>query len=187
MRFPIPRRAIRVGLSWLVLTTFLLSVPGVAVGAKLIHQSGTHGAYVVTDTSAKPGARCRYDGTAGTWYLNSMHVRAPIIYGTSRHARSVGYRQFLQRRTAHGWKTVQRGPLISGAATKKTAAALPGSTLVRDLAKAPNWPRYRAALKLIWWDAYANVKGRVILAMKHHRRSFDGSVGRTCHGRVPIT
>ena len=181
----VPRRA-RSGLLGIVLATLLLGANGVATATVPIGETGTHGTYSVTDRPAKPGARCRYEGTAGTWYLQRIHVPAPTIYGASALLRSVGYRLLLQRFTAQGWQTAQRGTLVSGVADKRTAATLTGSTVVRDVDAAPNWPRYRAALALIWWDAHAQVQGRVLLAIEHHRRTSDDSVGRACHGRVPI-
>jgi hypothetical protein len=183
MSFTMLRRTAR---SALALVALLPGMPGVTQATVPISDVGTQGTYTVTDSPARPGARCRYEGTAGTWYLQRIRVRAPTIYGSSAQLRSVGYRLLLQRATTHGWKTVQRGTLISGVADKSTAATLTGSTVVRDLDVAPNWPRYRAALKLIWWDAHAQVQGRVLVAIEHHRRSSDGSVGRACHGRVPI-
>ena len=179
-------RHTRSGLIWVVLATLLLGAQGVVQAATPIGGSGTHGSYSIVDSRATPGARCRYDGAAGTWYLQRIHVPAPTIYGASAQPRSVGYRLLLQQRTTHGWKTVQRGTLVSGVADTSTAATLTGSAVVRDPDVAPNWPGYRAALKLIWWDAHAQVQGRVLVAIEHHRRSSDGSVGRACHGRVPI-
>ena len=179
------RSSLRIVLSLIVLAVFVVGTQGPALATTKVGQSGVHGKYHVADTKVKPGARCRYDGAAGTWYLQRIHVRAPTIYGTSAKHRSVGYRLLLQRRTAHGWKTLQRSTLISGVADKNTAATLTGATVVRDVDVAPNWPRYRAALKLVWWDAHAKVQGRVLLAIKHHRRSYDGSVTRVCPGRTP--
>lgn len=186
MSFTTQRRTTRSALALVALVALLPGMPGVTQAAVPISDVGIHGTYKVTDSPARPGAWCRYEGTAGTWYLQRIRVPAPTIYGSSAQLRSVGYRLLLQRGTAHGWKTVQRGTLISGVADKSTAATLTGSTVVRDVDVAPNWPRYRAALKLIWWDAHAQVQGRVLVAMEHHRRSSDGSVGRACHGRVPI-
>jgi hypothetical protein len=179
-------RHTRSGLIGIVLATLLLGAQGVAQAAMPIGGSGAHGSYSIVDTSADPGTRCRYDGAAGTWYLQRIHVPAPTIFGASAQPRSVGYRLLLQQRTTHGWKTVQRGTLVSGVADTSTAATLTGSTVVRDPDVAPNWPRYRAALKLIWWDAHAQVQGTQLLAIEHHRRTFDGSVGLACPGRVPI-
>ena len=179
-------RTARSVLALVVLVAVMPGMPGVTQAAVPVSEVGTHGSYKVTDSPGRPGARCRYEGTAGTWYLQRIHVRAPTIYGSSAQLRSVGYRLLLQRGTAQGWRTVQRGTLISGVADKTTAATLNGSTVVRDVDAAPNWPRYRAALKLIWWDAHAQVEGRVLLAVEHHRRTSDDSIGRACRGRVPI-
>ena len=180
------RRSARAGLCMIILTALLSSTHAIAQAAVPISESGTHGTYDITDTLATPGARCRYEGTAGTWYLQGLHVRAPVIYGATAQLRSVGYRLLLQQRTADGWHTVQRGTLISGAADEGTAATLTGSTVVRDVDVAPNSARYRAALNLVWWDANAQVEGRVILAIENHRRTSDHEVTRTCQGRVPI-
>lgn len=187
MRFTTTRRIARASRSLIVLATLLLATQGVADASVPIREGGTHGAYRFTDTAVRPGASCRYEGTAGTWFLQRIHVRAPTIYGASAQLGSVGYRLLLQRRTAHGWRTAQRGTLISGVADRDTAATVTGSTVVRDVAIAPNWPRYRAALKLTWWDAQAQVQGRVLLAIEHHRRTSDDSIGPSCGGRVPIS
>jgi hypothetical protein len=186
MRFTMLRRSARSALLPIVLATLLSSGPAVTRAAVPVSEVGTLGTYSVTDSMAEPGARCRYDGTAGTWYLQRIRVRAPTMYGSSARLRSVGYRLLLQRRTNHAWKTVQRGTLISGVADKSTAATLTGSKVRRDVDVAPNWPRYRAALKLIWWDADAQVQGRGLVAIEHHRRTSDHSVGRACHGQLPI-
>jgi hypothetical protein len=186
MSFTILRRAARSALALVALATLLPGIPGVAQAAVPISSMGSYGTYKVTDSPATPGARCRYEGTAGTWYLQRIRVAAPTIFGSSAELQSVGYRLLLQRRTAHGWTTAQRGALISGVADRSTAATLPGSTVVRDVDVAPNWPSYRAAMQLIWWDAHAQVEGRVRLAIEHHRRTSDASVGRACPGRSPI-
>jgi len=186
MRFTLLRRSARSAYLPIVVATLLSTTPGVTQAAVPVSEVGTHGAFKVTDSPARPGARCRYEGTAGTWYLQRIHVRAPTIYGSSARLRSVGYRLLLQRGTAHGWETVQRGTLISGVADQSTAATLNGSTVVRDVDAAPNWPRYRAALQLVWWDAHAQVEGRVLLAVEHHRRTSDASIGPACPGRSPI-
>ena len=180
------RRSTRACLAMIVLATLISGPLEVARAVVPIGATGTHGEYSVTDTPATPGARCRYEGAAGTWYLSSMHVPAPTIYGTSAQLQSVGYRLLLQRGSAHGWQTVQRGTLVSGVADKSSAAALTGSTVARDVDVAPNWPRYRAVIRLTWWDANAQVEGRVVLAIEHHRRTSDRSVGPACRGRVPI-
>jgi hypothetical protein len=186
MDFTTFRRAARSALALVALATLLPGMPGVAQAAVPISDVGSHGTYQVTDSPATPGARCRYEGTAGTWYLQRIRVAAPTIFGSSADLQSVGYRLLLQRRTAHGWTTAQRGTLISGVADRSTAATLTGSTVVRDVDVAPNWPRYRAAVQLTWWDAAAQIEGRVLLAIEHHRRTSDGSVGPVCPGRSPI-
>ena len=98
------RRSARAGLCMIILTALLSSTHAIAQAAVPISESGTHGTYDITDTLATPGARCRYEGTAGTWYLQGLHVRAPVIYGATAQLRSVGYRLLLQQRTADGWQ-----------------------------------------------------------------------------------
>ena len=170
-----------------VLAAMILGPQGAAHAAVPIHETGTTGEYDVTDTLSDPGATCRYEGAAGSWYLHDIRVPAPTIYGSSSQLRSVGYRLLLQRRSADGWTTIQRGPLISGVASEDEAADITGSSVVRDPARAPNQGRYRAALRLIWWDANARVEGTVILAIENHRWDHDDSVGATCRGRLPIS
>jgi hypothetical protein len=186
MSFTTLRRAARSALVLIALSTLWPGMPGVAQAAVPIADVGSHGTYKITDSPARPGARCRYEGTAGTWYLQRIRVAAPTIFGSSADLQSVGYRLLLQRRTAHGWTTAQRGMLISGVADRSTAATLTSSTVVRDVEVAPNWPRYRAAVQLTWWDAQAQVEGRVLLAIDHHRRTSDASVGPACPGHSPI-
>jgi hypothetical protein len=98
----------------------------------------------------------------------------------------VGYRVLLQRRSPTGWVTKARGTLVSGVADRETAATLTGSNVVRDPETAGVSGRYRAALKLIWWDATARIQGTVTLAVEHHLRDYDDSVGAVCKGRLPI-
>jgi hypothetical protein len=185
MGFLSRRRTVRAGLVTIAFITLLSGAHAAALASVPIDSTGEHGEYSVTDTTDQPGATCRYEGTAGSWYLGRIHVPAPTVYGSTAEQRSVGYRLLLQRRTAQGWQTVQRGTLISGVADENTAATLTGSTIARDIEKAPNSGRYRAALNLIWWDANAQVDGRVVLAMEHHRRTSDQSVGPSCKARVP--
>jgi hypothetical protein len=177
----------RAGLSGLVVACLVLGGIGTVQATVPTAAISAQGRYSVTDTTRKPGARCRYEGAAGTWYLQRMRVRAPTIYGASAQLRSVGYRLLLQRRKAQGWSTVQRGPLISGVADRDTAATLSDSSVARDVSVAPNEGRYRAALRLIWWDAHAHVASHAFVALKHHRRTYDASVGRACPGRAPIS
>ena len=77
------RSSLRIVLSLIVLAVFVVGTQGPALATTKVGQSGAHGKYHVADTKVKPGARCRYDGAAGTWYLQRVHVRAPTIYGTS--------------------------------------------------------------------------------------------------------
>ena len=138
------------------------------------------------DLSGAPFARCRYEGAAGTWFLRHVRGRQVGILGTEATPQSVGYRLLLQQRTLDGWKTTQRGELISGVATNSSQALLPRSSILRNPNVSPNSARYRLAIKVIWFDATADVQGVEVAFANHHRRSFDGSVGRACRGRVPI-
>jgi hypothetical protein len=173
------RLAIVVGVATLTLSTS----SGVGAAYK-IDQTGSVGASSVTDTVGSPGARCIYDGAAGTLYLQRVRSRAPTIYGMVAQDRSVGYRAWLQYRQGGSWHTAQKGPLISGVADSSHPADLPDSTIVRNPDVAPNGVKYRTVLKLIWWDAHANIVGTVKWVIEHHRHGYDGSVGPYCRGRV---
>lgn len=172
---------------WLVSTILVLALAGEggALAAHEVSHTGTIGAWSITDTAGSPGVRCVYEGAAGSWYLQKVKVPAPTIYGTSSHLRSVGYRLLLQYKTASGWVTSQKGPLISGPASTSTAATLTGSNIVRNPGLSPNGRKYRVELKLIWYRANASVQGIAYVLVDHLRRGYDGSVGATCKGQVP--
>ena len=83
MSFTTLRRAARSALVLIALSTLWPGMPGVAQAAVPIADVGSHGTYKITDSPARPGARCRYEGTAGTWYLQRIRVAAPTIFGSS--------------------------------------------------------------------------------------------------------
>lgn len=178
----------RIGRAMLGIVMALLTVTsatGPAAGASVIRSHGSVGTWKIVDTRMIPGARCRYEGAAGSYFLQRLRVRRPVMYGSGPALRSVGYRMLLQRRTAAGWKTTQRSTLISGNASRSAPVTLPGSAVRRDPAKSPNRGRYRAVLRLLWWNRAAQVKGVVLVGIGHYQRSY-GSDGALCRGQVPI-
>jgi hypothetical protein len=176
-------RLARIGLVIAIIGAFAASP---ASAATPLTSHGTVGDWSLTDTSTQPGGRCAYQGAAGTFYLDRIRVHGPTIYGTTSGLRSVGYRILLQHRTATGWKTTQRGKLISGAASLMQPVTLPASRVVRNPDKSPNTRRYRAVVKIIWWNQHARVQGVVKARLNHLRRSYDSSIGHACRARVPI-
>jgi hypothetical protein len=152
----------------------------------VIRSSGATAPWQTADNDAKPGARCRYEGAAGSWFLRRIRGNGVGVYGTESELRSVGYRLLLQKQTAHGWKTTQRGVLITGAASQSSPALLPRSRILRDPDKSPNKGHYRLAMKLIWYDEHANVQGVEVAYIVRHRRSTDDSLGPSCRGRLPM-
>jgi hypothetical protein len=158
-------------------------VPASAV--VVTRSTGDVGSWETADTNSTPGARCRYEGAAGSFFLRSIRGNSVGIFGTESQERSVGYRLLLQHHTSHGWTTTQRGTLITGAATQSSPALLPRSRIRRDPDVSPNSGRYRLALKVVWYDQHANVQGVEVGYIQRHRRSFDDSVGASCRGQVP--
>ena len=86
MRFTMLRRSARSAYLPIVLATLLSTTPGVTQAAVPVSDVGTHGAYKVTDSPARPGARCRYEGTAGTWYLQRIHCASHRRSMVRRHS-----------------------------------------------------------------------------------------------------
>jgi hypothetical protein len=151
----------------------------------VIRSTGETAPWETADSDAQPGAHCRYEGAAGSWFLRSLRGNSVGVLGTESQPRSVGYRLLLQRQTPHGWKTTQRGTLITNAATQSSPALLPRSRIRRDPDESPNKGHYRLALKVVWYDQHANVQGVEVAYVVRHQRSFDDSLGPSCRARVP--
>jgi hypothetical protein len=150
-----------------------------------IKSTGETAPWETADNDAQPGARCRYEGAAGSFFLRSVRGNAVGVFGTESQLRSVGYRLLLQKQTAHGWKTTQRGELITSAASQSSPALLHRSRIRRDPERSPNKGHYRLAMKVVWFDAQADVEGVEVAYVVRHRRSFDDSLGPSCRGRLP--
>ena len=170
-----------------MLVAVLWSAAAVAPASAVqpIRSTGEVAPWETADSDANPGARCRYEGAAGSWFLRSLRGNSVGIYGTGSELSSVGYRLLLQRQTPTGWKTTQKGELITGAASQSSPDLLPRSRIPRDPDKSPNRGHYRLAYKVIWYDLQANVQGVEVAYVVRHRRSFDDSLGPSCRGRVP--
>jgi hypothetical protein len=166
-----------------ILWSVVSVVPASAV--VVIKSTGDTAPWETADNDATPGARCLYEGAAGSWFLRSVRGNSVGIFGTESQPRSVGYRLLLQHQTPHGWKTTQRGTLITNSATQSSPALLPRSKIRRDPDKSPNKGHYRLALKVVWFDQQANVQGVEVAYVVRHRRSFDDSLGPSCRGQVP--
>lgn len=151
----------------------------------VIKTTGQVAPWETADNDSRPGARCRYEGAAGSFFLRSIRGNSVGIVGTESQLRSVGYRLLLQRQTAKGWKTTQRGVLITGAASQSSPVLLPRSRILRDPDVSPNKGHYRLALKLTWFDEQANVQGIEVAYVVRHLRSTDDSLGPSCRGRIP--
>jgi hypothetical protein len=162
-----------------------LSITASASAFDVIRSHGTTAPWEANDDAVTPFARCRYEGAAGTFVLRKVRGREIGVLGTQSPPQSVAYRLLLQQRTLDGWKTTQRGELISGV-TGALGAVLPASGIRRDPNVSPNSARYRLAFKIYWFDDTAQVVGFVFASATHHRRSYDGSDGHSCRGRVPI-
>jgi hypothetical protein len=164
----------------------LAALPAAAHAATPIASWGLVGQYAITDTNGAPGARCRYDSGAGSHYLGSIRSRVIAMWGNHSQLQTVGYRLLLQQRRPQGWVTVQVGPLKTALAEQDVGNGVAASKVVRDPGIAPNDARYRAALRLLWFNPRGGaVEGRVLVRIDHHRRTFDGSVRAQCRGRVP--
>ena len=163
----------------------MATVVAPAAAVTPIGESGTTGAYAIVDTSGSPQARCGYDSGAGSHYLGWIRSRSFAMYGLRDELQQVGYRILLQRRKPAGWKTVAAGPLRTAMADKDVGTGVAASKVLRDPATQPNDARYRAVLRLLWFDTWDDsVEGRLLLRVDHHRRSFNGSQGRACRGQV---
>ena len=117
-------------------------------------------------------------------FLRSIRGNAVGIEGIETELRSVGYRLLLQHATAHGWRTTQRGTLVTSAASQTHTAVLHKSRVLRDPDASPNTGRYRLATKVVWYDGSAHVQGtQTACNIENHSRSTNGSVVRRAgHG-----
>ena len=64
-------------------------VPASAV--VVTRSTGVIGSWETADTNSTPGARCRYEGAAGSFFLRSIRGNSVGIFGTESQERSVGY------------------------------------------------------------------------------------------------
>jgi hypothetical protein len=179
-------RGARMTVATIVAVACALASVAPTSATEIIRTTGDVGDWSYDDNDAMPGARCRYEGAAGSWFLRSLRGRRVVIEGTESELRSVGYRLLLQRQTPNGWKTTQRGVLITGAASLSTLATLPRSRILRDPDESPNKGHYRLALKIIWYDAQADVQGVQVANIVRHFRTSDDSLGPSCRGRIPM-
>ena len=118
----------------IVLLVAVLWAVGSVVPASAVvvtRSTGVTGSWQTADNDAKPGARCRYEGAAGSFFLRSIGGNSVRVFGTESQQQSVGYRLLLQKQTAHGWKTTQRGVLLTNSATQSNSALLPRSRIRR--------------------------------------------------------
>ncbi len=168
----------------LVVLASLLLTGGQVLAATRLGHSGETGQYSFTDTTASPGARCVYYGTAGLIDFDHARVKAPKVYWPTSSAfpnGTVGWRLKLQHWNGHSWDTVRRTSEARGLASKHTAAPL--ST--RDVVwAAPHDRKYRVLVAIRWMTPDAETIGSVLVRIDHLRRSYDGSVGSDCKAEI---
>jgi hypothetical protein len=172
-------------LALLVLSSLALLTPLSASAATVLSTSGSAGHYSFTDSVGSPGARCIYQGAAGSQNFDRMKVNAPTIYWPSANAfpnGTVGWRIRLQHFNAGTWTTVRQSKEYRGFATKTVAASLGD----RVIAYAPpHTQKYRAVVVVRWMTPDAETIGSATVLIDHYRRGYDGSVGPSCKAVVP--
>ena len=172
----------------LVLLASLALNGGPALAATQVHRSGHIAHYSFTDTVGSPGARCNYQGAAGSQNFDTARVKAPRIYWRSSPAfgstgsGTVGWRIKLQHWDGHEWDTVRTTSEVRNLATTTT----PAPFTARKVAwAAPHDRKYRVLVKIRWLTPDDEVIGSVVVRIDHYRRSYDDSVGSACKAVVP--
>ena len=179
------RRSLR-GLVIAALATSAIALSGGSViGAHEIGRTGTPGGWTLPDRAADPAARCSYTGggvLGGTYLTGIRQLNDVEIAGTTTGLRSVAVRPIIQHRVSGTWVTVKKGTLVSGNASRSSAAVLSTGLTSFGVTQQPKNP-FRLVLKLTWYRADASVKGtRTVLVDSYVKR--DLGVGSRCAGFV---
>jgi len=169
----------------LVVLASLASTGGQMLAATRLHHSGTTGRYRFVDTIESPGARCVYEGAAGSQNFEHARVKAPSVYWPTADAfaqGTVGWTLKLQHWDGDEWDTVKTTSEARGHATRTTPAPL----VTRNVYwAAPHTRKYRVLVKIRWMTPDAETIGSVLVRIDHFRRTYDGSVGPDCKAVVP--
>ena len=172
-------------LALLVLSSLAVLSPLSASAATVLSTTGSAGHYSFTDTAGSPGARCIYQGAAGSQNFDRMTVTAPTIYWPSGDAfpnGTVGWRIRLQHYNAGVWTTVRHTAEFRNTATKTVPAVLSNRTISWA---PPHNQKYRAVVVVRWMTPDATTIGSALVRIDHYRHGYDGTVGSSCKAVVP--
>ena len=169
----------------LVLLAGLMLSGGQALAATQLSHSGHRGHYSFTDTVGSPGARCVYQGAAGSQNFDHARVKAPKVYwptsGVPASSGTVGWRLKLQHWDGHEWDTVRTTSEVRNWATTTTPAPFSSRSV---LWAAPHDRKYRVLVKIRWLTPDADPIGSATVRIDHYRRTYDDSVGSACKAVV---
>jgi hypothetical protein len=172
-----------------------------ALAATPVGQFGTFGAHHLIDTSAKPGATCKYrfgyveSIQYETGKLRKIIVRAPKMRAVAGEtAQTVGWTFKVQRRVYRPdgrgpWKTAH----ISDEAQAVTSDSAYAAFSSREVsASVPSLgARYRVTIKMIWHNADGTVQGWVKTRVDKYgvifaNKNYTHSDNNKCEGyRAP--
>lgn len=187
MHISVPGRLAR------TLRVFVLVALAVALAASSVlaaHQtgmSGSIGSVAFNDGVSNPGARCSYQGAAGTLYFSGVKVKGPQVQWPDQVADVA----------EHGWVAFRiRIDHFNGVDWSVVKTSAPTKTKVWDdhytqlAAKSLSWGgpnnhQYRASVTLKFIKPNGTTIGRATYVIDNHRRGYDNSVGAGCVGRHP--
>lgn len=158
-----------------------------ALAATQTSQTGSIGHVAFSDSASAPGARCSYQGAAGTLFFSGVSVKGPKVTWPDQNGSVVehgwvSFRIQIQHFDGSTWSVVKHS-----APTKRKAF---DNSWTQFSAKSLSWggPNnhvYRAGVTLKFINTDGSTKGRATYIIDNHRRLYDNSVGSACVGRHP--
>lgn len=145
------------------------------VAAHVAHTSGSPGTYVVTDTSANPGAKCVYPGVSQSNNdLAKIKIHAPKMYAKSG-TQWVGWQYSIQHGDKAGssasWITYYKSPVMKAQAATNSAASFSTQTWIAGNHINRLW---RVKLLMFWYThaSKTNITGQVNWIMDYYTVTY---------------
>jgi hypothetical protein len=132
---------------------------GSPAAAHVTSTSGSHGNYVIADTSDHPAAHCYYgNASSSSQDLTKIKIPAPTVYAkdstSHRDSQKVGWQFVIQHGTSvgsfpSGWKTSYTSSVVKATGYDNQAASFSSRTWTAT----PNINRWwRVKIYLLWYQ-----------------------------------